>query len=215
VGSGLATREVKRAVPSLEDQEVGVTEGVATTIMKSDVSNPGVRKAVPQPSFEKQSKKTEAYNLAWFSLWWLRMEREGVKARGMSGMKENIKGFLAKGSSGTGPIRPHLLTTPGKRKANIVMDEPCQTQNCESPAKRSRNKFDNLIKFWTGGGEGGSEKKMAQVLHTTKHFENIHSTNNVTGWDQDSDFSKSNPKMSDNLHEGGRPNSDRKQSFGV
>ena len=95
------------------------------------------------------------------------------------------------------------------------MDEPCQTQNCESPAKRSRNKFDNLIKFWTGGGEGGSNKKMAQVLHTTTNFENIHSTNNVTGWDQDSDFSKSNPKMSDNLHEGGRPNSDRKRSFGV
>ena len=67
-GSGLATREVKRAVPSLEDQEVGMTEGVETTKMKSDVPNPGVRKAVPKPSYGKtshsQSKKTEAYNLA-------------------------------------------------------------------------------------------------------------------------------------------------------
>ena len=140
---------------------------------------------------------------------------EGGGTRGMAEMKENMQGFLAKGSSGTGPIRHHLLTTPGKRKANIVMDEPCQTQNCESPAKRSRKKFDNLIKFWTGGGEGGSDKKMAQVLHTTTNFENIHSTNYVTGWDQDLDFSESNPKMSDNLHEGGRPNSDRKRSSGV
>ena len=61
-------RELKRAVPSLEDQEVGMTEGVATTKMKSDVPNPGVRKAVPKPSYGKtshsQSKKTEAYNLA-------------------------------------------------------------------------------------------------------------------------------------------------------
>ena len=196
-----------------------MTKWVATTKMKSDVPNPGVKKAVPKTSFgkasHKQSKKTEGYNLAWFSLWWFRMEREGVKTRGMAGMKEKMQGFLAKGSSGTGPIRHHLLTTPGKRKANIVMDEPCQTRNCESPAKRSRKKFDNLIKFWTGGGEGGSDKKMAQVLHTTTNFENIHSTNYVTGWDQDLDFSESNPKMSDNLHEGGRPNSDRKRSSGV
>ena len=65
-----------------------MTEGVATTNMKSAVPNPGSRKAVPKPSFgktsHKQSKKTEAYNLAWFSLWWVRMEREGVKERGMS-----------------------------------------------------------------------------------------------------------------------------------
>ena len=120
------------------------------------------------------------------------MEREGGKTRGMAGMKDNMKGFLEKGSSGTVPIRNHLLTTPGKRKAHIVMDEPCQTQNCGSPAKRSKNKFENLIQFWNGGGEGGSEKKMAQVLHTTTNFENIHSNNHVTGWDQDLDSSKSN-----------------------
>ena len=83
-------------------------------------------------------------------------------------MKETMQGFLAKGSSGTGPIRHHLLTTPGKRKANIVMDEPCQTQNCESPAKRSRNKFDNLMKFWTGGGEGVVKSKWTSFAYNHK-----------------------------------------------
>ena len=46
-GSGFSIREVKRAVPSLvnqKDQEVGVNQGVATTDMKSAVSNQGVRK---------------------------------------------------------------------------------------------------------------------------------------------------------------------------
>ena len=85
-------------------------------------------------------------------------------------MKETMQGFLAKGSNGTGPITHHLWTSPGKRKASIVMFEPCQTQNFESPAKRSRNKFDNIIKFWNGGGEGG--KKM---MHTTTNLENFHS----------------------------------------
>ena len=87
------------------------------------------------------------------------MEREGVKERGMARMKETMQGFLAKRSIGTGPIRHHLCTTPGKRKASIVMDEPCQTQNCESPAKRSRNKFDNLINFWNGVGRGEVKRK--------------------------------------------------------
>ena len=120
--------------------------------------------------------------------------------------------FLAKGSRKTGPTVHHLLITPGKRKANIVMDEPCHTQICESPAKRRRKKFDKLVNFWNGGGEGNSEKK---ILHTTTNQENVHNRFSDTRRDQDLDFSKSNPKMSDKLNEGGRPSSDRRRSFGV
>ena len=186
-GSGLATTDAKRAVPRKTSHK--------------------------QP--KKKNPKTDQYNLAWFSLWWLRMERDGLKESGMAVMKDKMQGFLAKGCSKTGPTLNHLMTTPAKRKASIVMDEPCPTQNCESPAKRRRNKFNTLVKFWNGRGEGESEKKSSQILHTTTNLENIHAKNYDTRGDQDLDFSESNPKMSDNLNVGGRPSSDRRRSFGV
>ena len=65
------------------------------------------------------------------------------------------------------------------------------------------------MEWW---GEGNSEKK---ILHTTTNLENVHTRFSDTRRDQDLDFSKSNPKMSDKLNEGGRPSSDRRRSFGV
>ena len=66
----------------------------------------------------------------------------------------NMQSFLAKG---IGEMEQsdiiHLLTTPCKRKASIVVDEPCQTQNCESPAKRSRNKFSSNFGMVVGREE--------------------------------------------------------------
>ena len=41
----------------------------------------------------------------------------GGKERGIAGIKENKQGFMAKGSSETGPIRNNLMTTSEKQES--------------------------------------------------------------------------------------------------
>ena len=126
---------------------------------------------------EVKIRKEMDYSLGCWSLWWKRMEREGVKegmARRAKYMQHPISKFMRGGCSErisiiakklethtrTETVRVRTLlpnvcqkTTPQKRKCHMRMKpESTQSQSdvC-SPAKKQ--KLNSLINFWGGGAK--------------------------------------------------------------
>ena len=154
----------------------------------------------------KKSKKEMEYNLGCWSLWWQRMEREGVKemmARRVVEMQHPIRNFMTgrcteKISSiasrlvthtRTNSVKVRVLlsngcqqTTPQKRKSDTRMN-PELTQchsDVGSPAKRQR--LNNLINFLGGGANMKTQfmNSHASSNSNSEETSNIHITETHT-----------------------------------
>jgi hypothetical protein len=134
-------------------------------------------RAVPNPIKAKKVEKKSDYHLNWSYLWWLWMEREGgkeEKERRIFSMQRPASSFFSKeGATRIMKNGTHTRTdktdntqngdnieqvvarsTPVKRKCNLWMDlgNTSDLSTTESPAKRRRENFNCLLKYWDGGG---------------------------------------------------------------
>ena len=211
VDTGLATDCMEGAVPSLGKQQ-HQHQHVARN-----------RKAVPTPMKPKKVERKGDYHLNWWNLWWLRMEREGGKeekerrivrmqkpANLFFALKEKEKPSMVE--DGRPPqdfdmisIEPVVArSTPLKRKCDLWTDleNISDISTVESPAKRQRNNFNVLLKFWDGVGGGGQEQ---QQLKNEPQKPIIHSKDSNLQISEDNARTqrKAEPKLDTATHNGG------------
>ena len=95
-------------------------------------------------------------------------------------------------------------STPLKRKCNLWTDleNIYDISTVESPAKRQRNNFNVLLKFWDGDGGGGQD----QQLKNEPQKPIIHPNNSNLPISEDNARTqrKAEPKLDTATHSGGR-----------
>ena len=160
---GLATsngRKKRRAGPSMDNLALGLAtnrRAVTTPIP-----------AIPEPGPSKRKRKEMDYNLNCWNLWWKRMEREGMKEgldRRLVNLQRPASSYFTTNKKQDNFEYPH--TTPGKRKCELRMEPDISSHNSvvESPAKRRKTNFLNLVKYW-GGEKGGGVDGATLYMNT-------------------------------------------------
>ena len=185
-----------------------------------------VKQAVnPGDRYERQKKEVKImkemeYSLGCWSLWWKRMEREGVKegmARRAKNMQHPMKYFMQGGCSEkianianklethtrteTVPVKMLIpnscqKTTPQKRKCHSSMNPELTLYQSDvsSPAKKQR--FNTLINFWGGGGTKVKAQFMnnhASSTSTNQKISKIATTQNTEAHARQKSCSGDNP----------------------
>ena len=103
-----------------------------------------VTKPVQERNHQKISTGNKTYNLAWFSLWWMRMEREGMMEREVLRMQKAMRKNIIVHHQDCTPC--DKWTTPqkwGRGPTCVSENDPIP----ESPAKRRKTKFTSLLSF--------------------------------------------------------------------
>ena len=177
MGLAVSSKRKNRGVgPSLNKMALGVAN------KRQAVTTPNPNTTVPGSGPNKMKKKGMDYNLNCWNLWWKRMEREGVK----EGVDRKVMNLQRPASSYfTRPMRTksdlefentptiiklqtgYLHATPVKRKSDLRMEPEISSHQSanESPAKRRKTKFMNLMKYW-GGEKGRGADSTTQYMNT-------------------------------------------------
>ena len=187
----------------------------------------------PKNTKKVEKKRKDVLHLNYWNMWWQRMEREGAKEereRRIVNMQRPANSFFSK--EGSTNIRQDITdtltdriqttqnsenidqvetrSTPVKRKCDLWMDleDISELSTVGSPAKRQRQNFKNLLKYWDGGGGRGkattiSLKDEPQKPKIHIHI-NTHSNHNLEIGGSEALTRKAvDTKLDTNTHGGG------------
>jgi hypothetical protein len=118
-------------------------------------ARPAIRNA---RKFSRKKASTQN-SLAWWTVWWLRMERNVKLSEETNSLKKNLINTQHQKSKDDTCMKPKKRMTPSKR---------CLQNKLDSPAKRFKhNNFCNLLQF-LGGGAASDDVTSERNLNTTE-----------------------------------------------